>query len=61
MKSQNLWTPEVSSLVKKADGDLSLLNGAIPESLKEKYKTAFDRDMFKLIECNAARQKWMDQ
>ena len=27
----------------------------------EKYKTAFDRDMFKLIECNAARQKWIDQ
>jgi ribonucleoside-diphosphate reductase alpha chain len=26
-----------------------------------KYKTAFDRDMFKLIECNAVRQKWMDQ
>ena len=26
-----------------------------------KYKTAFDRDMFKLIECNAVRQKWIDQ
>ena len=24
-------------------------------------KTAFDRDMFKLIDCNAVRQKWMDQ
>ena len=23
--------------------------------------TSFDRDMFKMIECNAVRQKWMDQ
>ena len=29
--------------------------------LKDKYKTAFDRDMFKLIECNSVRQKWIDQ
>ena len=61
MKSRELWNPEISALIKEADGDLSLLNGSIPEDLKEKYKTAFDRDMFKLIEANAARQKWMDQ
>jgi len=61
MKKAGLWNPEVSSLIKSVDGDLSLLNGDIPPELKEKYKTAFDRDMFKLIECNAARQKWMDQ
>lgn len=61
MKAAGLWSPEVASLIKSVDGDLSMLNGDIPSSLKEKYKTAFDRDMFKLIECNAARQKWMDQ
>ena len=61
MKSRNLWSPEVAALVKEADGDLSLLNGSIPEDLKEKYKTAFDRDMIELINANAARQKWMDQ
>ena len=61
MKLRNLWNPEVASLVKEADGDLSLLNGSIPEDLKEKYKTAFDRDMLSLIDANAARQKWMDQ
>ena len=33
----------------------------IPDKYKEKYKTAFDRDMFKLIECNSVRQKWIDQ
>ena len=31
------------------------------KNLKKKYMTAFDRDMFKLIDCNAARQKWIDQ
>lgn len=61
MKSRGLWSSEIASLVKEADGDLSLLNGSIPEDLKEKYKTAFDRDMFTLIDANAARQKWMDQ
>ena len=61
MKESGLWNTEMSSMIKSADGDLSLLNGAIPQEIKDKYKTAFDRDMFKLIECNAARQKWIDQ
>jgi ribonucleoside-diphosphate reductase alpha chain len=61
MKEASLWSPETASLIKSVDGDLSLLNGEIPQWIKEKYKTAFNRDMFKLIECNAARQKWMDQ
>ena len=61
MKAAGLWSPELAELVKSVDGDLSLLNGDIPNDIKEKYKTAFDRDMFKLIECNGVRQKWMDQ
>ena len=61
MKKEGLWSPEAASLIKSVDGDLSRLNGDIPAWMKEKYKTAFDRDMFKLIECNASRQKWMDQ
>ena len=61
MKAAGLWSPEASALIKSVDGDLSRLNGDIPQWLKDKYKTAFDRDMFKLIECNAVRQKWMDQ
>ena len=61
MKSEDLWTPELSSLVRDVDGDLSMLNGDIPDWIKSKYKTAFDRDMFKLIEANSVRQKWMDQ
>jgi ribonucleoside-diphosphate reductase alpha chain len=61
MKAAGLWNPEMSSLIKNSDGDLSLLNGSIPEEIKSKYKTAFNRDMFKLIESNAVRQKWIDQ
>ena len=61
MKSRGLWNSEVAALIKSCDGDLSLLNGSVPEDLKEKYKTAFDRDMLKLIECTAVRQKWIDQ
>ena len=61
MKDLGLWTADMSSLIKSVDGDLSSLNGEIPDEIKQKYKTAFDRDMLKLIECNAVRQKWMDQ
>lgn len=61
MKEEGLWTPDLASLVRSVDGDLSMLNGDIPDWIKSKYKTAFDRDMFKLIDCNAVRQKWMDQ
>ena len=61
MKKEGLWTPEVISMIKEADGDVRLLNGSIPDWIKEKYQTAFDRDIFKLIKCNAVRQKWIDQ
>ena len=61
MKDRGLWNAEVAALVKSCDGDLTLINESIPDDLKQKYKTAFDRDMFKLIECNSVRQKWLDQ
>ena len=61
MKDRDLWNPEIAAFIKSIDGDLSLANGSVPEDLKEKYKTAFDRDMFKLIEATAVRQKWVDQ
>lgn len=61
MKNLGLWSPDMAQRIKSVDGDVSSLSGEIPDAIKEKYKTAFDRDMFKLIECNAVRQKWMDQ
>jgi len=59
MKREGLWSAQFAEAVKEVDGDVSLLD--IPDKYKEKYKTAFDRDMFKLIECNSVRQKWIDQ
>ena len=59
MKKEGLWSSSFAEAVKEVAGDVSLLD--IPDKYKEKYKTAFDRDMFKLIDCNAARQKWIDQ
>ncbi len=61
MKKLNLWNQDMADLVKSVDGDLSMLNGEIPQNIKDKYKIVFDRDMFALINSNAARQKWMDQ
>ena len=61
MKELGLWNQDLASMVKSVDGDLSLLSEEIPENIRQKYKTAFDRDMFKLIDSNAVRQKWMDQ
>jgi ribonucleoside-diphosphate reductase alpha chain len=61
MKDRDLWNPEIAAFIKSIDGDLSLANGSIPEDLKQKYKTAFDRDMLKLIDSNSVRQKWIDQ
>ena len=61
MKAEGIWTKELSNLVKSVDGDLHKLNGSIPQWIKEKYVTAFHQDQFKLIDCAAARQKWIDQ
>ena len=61
MKAEGLWSIDMANLVKSVDGDISLLNGEIPDWIKSKYKTVFNRDMFKLIDSNGARQKWMDQ
>lgn len=61
MKELNLWNQDTADLIKSVDGDLSSLNGEIPQQIKDKYKTVFSRDMFMLIKANSARQKWMDQ
>ena len=61
MKAEGIWTKELANLVKTVDGDLGKLNGSIPQWIKEKYVTAFQQDQFKLIDCAAARQKWIDQ
>jgi ribonucleoside-diphosphate reductase alpha chain len=59
-KDRDLWTPNFVEMLKSVDGDVLRLNGDVPEDLKRRFKTAFDHDQFKLIDCAASRQKWID-
>jgi len=47
-------------MLKAVNGDVNRLNGEIPKELKLRYQTAFDHDQFNLIDCAAAKQKWID-
>lgn len=60
LKKRGLWSQAMLDQIKYYDGDLALIE-AIPLSLKEKYKTAFELDPEWLIEITAARGKWIDQ
>ena len=61
IKKAGLWSQEFIDAIKSVDGDLSKLENTIPDKIKQKYKTAFHQDQLKLIDCAAARQKWIDQ
>jgi ribonucleoside-diphosphate reductase alpha chain len=57
-KEMGIWGPELIAAIKRNDGDLNKMS--LPASLKEEFKTAFDIDYHKLIDCAAARQRWID-
>jgi|TARA_B100000085_G_C18563135_1_gene520417 ribonucleoside-diphosphate reductase alpha chain len=60
-KELGIWNQSVVDAIKAVDGDLSQLSDdIIPQELKNRFCTAFDRDQFKLIESAAAKQKWID-
>ena len=59
-KGLGVWNPKLIEMLKAVDGDVSRLNGELPEDLKSRYRTAFDHDQFLLIDSAAARQKWLD-
>ena len=61
IKKAGLWSQQFIDAIKSVDGDLSKLENTIPDDIKDKYKTAFHQDQIKLIDCAAARQKWIDQ
>jgi len=60
MKRLGVWSQELINQIKLTDGDLTTIE-QIPEEFKQKYKTAFQQDQFKLIDSAAARQRWIDQ
>ena len=59
-KELGVWSPTFVELLNAVDGDVNMMNGEVPDELKDRYRTAFDHDQYKLIDCAAARQKWMD-
>tara|TARA_R110002096_G_scaffold46900_2_gene125405 strand:- start:4694 stop:6463 length:1770 start_codon:yes stop_codon:yes gene_type:complete len=62
MKRLGLWSEGFIDQLKAVDGDISKLdNQNITDDIREKYKTAFQQDQFKLIDAAAMRQRWIDQ
>tara|TARA_Y100000593_G_scaffold94579_1_gene194408 strand:- start:11586 stop:14054 length:2469 start_codon:yes stop_codon:yes gene_type:complete len=59
-KKLDIWNSNFIEILKSVDGDVSRLNGELPEEIKKQYKSAFDQDQFKLVDSAAARQKWID-
>lgn len=60
LKSLNLWNSDILNKLKYYDGDLSKID-EIPETLRIKYRGAFDIDQKALLKLTAIRQKWIDQ
>ncbi|HBO56944.1 MAG TPA: ribonucleoside-diphosphate reductase subunit alpha, partial [Opitutae bacterium] len=60
LKAQALWNDEICEQLKYFDGELEAIEG-IPDSIREKYKTAFTVDYKYLIDAASRRQKWIDQ
>jgi ribonucleoside-diphosphate reductase alpha chain len=59
MKKLGLWSKEAVDIIVKANGDLSIIDG-IPDVIKHKYRTVFQLNFYKIIDCAAARQKYID-
>ena len=60
LKGRGLWTDEVREALKYFDGEVSKID-AIPQDLKDRYRTAFAVPFEYIIDAAARRQKWIDQ
>ncbi len=60
LKALGLWTKETRDMLKYFDGELGNID-AIPDEIKERYKTAFGIHYNYLVDAAARRQKWIDQ
>lgn len=60
LKKQGLWSREMLDQLKYFDGELADI-AAIPQEIKDRYKTAFGISWEYLIKAAARRQKWIDQ
>ncbi|PJK04358.1 ribonucleoside-diphosphate reductase subunit alpha [Lysobacteraceae bacterium NML71-0210] len=60
LKKLGLWTPEMRDAIKLADGSIQQIS-AIPESLRQVYRTAWELPMRSLIDMAADRGAFIDQ
>ncbi|CAG4969941.1 Ribonucleoside-diphosphate reductase 1 subunit alpha [Lysobacter luteus] len=60
LKTLGLWTPELRDAIKRADGSIQGID-AIPESLRQVYRTAWELPMRSLIDMAADRGAFIDQ
>lgn len=60
LKKLGLWNKDMLDTIKYFDGSIQNINN-IPQSLKDKYKEAFEIDPEALVKLTAARGKWIDQ
>ena len=60
LKTLGLWTPELRDAIKRADGSIHGID-AIPESLRQVYRTAWELPMRSLIDMAADRGAFIDQ
>lgn len=60
LKKVGMWNQDMLDEIKFYDGSIQQIVG-VPESLKSKYKGAFEIDPLWLIKVTAARGKWIDQ
>lgn len=60
LKSRGLWNPQMLSLIKYHDGNLSNI-ADLPQDIKDKFKEVFQVDPRWLIRAAAYRGKWIDQ
>ena len=60
LKSLGMWNEEMLEQIKYYDGRVSNIAG-LPESMKARYKEAFEVDPVWCLKLTAARGKWIDQ
>ncbi|KRE42911.1 ribonucleoside-diphosphate reductase subunit alpha [Knoellia sp. Soil729] len=60
LKSRDLWSPEIREQIKRAEGSVQGVT-ALPEDVRQLFRTAWELPQKALIELAAARQPFIDQ
>jgi ribonucleoside-diphosphate reductase alpha chain len=60
LKDRGLWTPEIRDAIKRAEGSVQGVQ-ALPEDVRELFRTAWELPQRALIDMAAARAPYIDQ